>query len=62
MVPTADAVMPAMNEAIAPGIPVVCADADAPSSQRCSFIGASRRSIPCRQTWIPGALSSPGIT
>jgi len=39
MVPMADAVAPAINEAIAAGIPVVCADADAPSSKRYSFIG-----------------------
>ena len=35
----ADSVTPAINQAIAAGIPVVCADADAPSSQRYSFIG-----------------------
>jgi ribose transport system substrate-binding protein len=39
MVPMADAVTPAINQAIAAGIPVVCVDADAPSSQRYSFIG-----------------------
>lgn len=39
MVPMADAVTPAINEAIAAGIPVVCADADAPSSKRYSFVG-----------------------
>jgi ribose/xylose/arabinose/galactoside ABC-type transport system permease subunit/ABC-type sugar transport system substrate-binding protein len=39
MVPMADALTPAINEAIDAGIPVVCADADAPSSRRFSFIG-----------------------
>ena len=39
MVPMADAVTPAIDQAIAAGIPVVCADADAPSSKRYSFIG-----------------------
>jgi ribose transport system substrate-binding protein len=34
-----DALTPAINEAIDAGIPVVCADADAPSSRRYSFIG-----------------------
>jgi ribose/xylose/arabinose/galactoside ABC-type transport system permease subunit/ABC-type sugar transport system substrate-binding protein len=39
MVPMADSVTPAIDEAIAAGIPVVCADADAPSSKRYSFVG-----------------------
>ncbi len=39
MVPMADSLTPAINEAIEAGIPVVCADADAPSSKRYSFIG-----------------------
>jgi ribose transport system substrate-binding protein len=39
MCPMADAATPAIDEAVAAGIPVVCADADAPSSQRYSFIG-----------------------
>ena len=39
MVPVADAVTPAIDKAIAAGIPVVCADADAPSSKRYSFVG-----------------------
>ncbi len=39
MVPVADSVTPAIDEALAAGIPVVCADADAPSSKRYSFIG-----------------------
>jgi ribose/xylose/arabinose/galactoside ABC-type transport system permease subunit/ABC-type sugar transport system substrate-binding protein len=34
-----DALTPAINEAIDAGIPVVCADADAPSSRRYCFIG-----------------------
>lgn len=38
-VPMADSLTPAINEAIDAGIPVVCADADAPSSRRYSFIG-----------------------
>ncbi|MFI5386062.1 MAG: substrate-binding domain-containing protein [Fimbriimonadales bacterium] len=39
MVPMADSLTPAINEAVDAGIPVVCADADAPSSKRYSFIG-----------------------
>jgi ribose transport system substrate-binding protein len=39
MCASADAVTPAINKAIEAGIPVVCADADAPSSKRYSFIG-----------------------
>jgi ribose/xylose/arabinose/galactoside ABC-type transport system permease subunit/ABC-type sugar transport system substrate-binding protein len=35
----ADAVTPAIDKAIEAGIPVVCADSDAPSSKRFSFIG-----------------------
>jgi ribose transport system substrate-binding protein len=35
----ADSVTPAIDKAVEAGIPVVCADADAPSSQRYSFIG-----------------------
>jgi ribose transport system substrate-binding protein len=35
----ADSVSPAIDKAVDSGIPVVCADADAPSSQRYSFIG-----------------------
>jgi ribose transport system substrate-binding protein len=39
MAPMADSCTPAINEAIAAGIPVICADADAPSSQRFCFVG-----------------------
>ena len=39
MCAVADAVTPAIDKAIEAGIPVVCADADAPSSRRYSFIG-----------------------
>ena len=39
MVPMADSVTPAINKAIEAGIPVVCADADAPSSRRYTFVG-----------------------
>ena len=39
MVPMADSVTPAINKAIDAGIPVVCADADAPSSRRYTFVG-----------------------
>lgn len=35
----ADAVSPAIDKAVETGIPVVCADSDAPSSRRYSFIG-----------------------
>jgi ribose transport system substrate-binding protein len=35
----ADAVAPAIDKAVEAGIPVVCADSDAPSSRRFSFIG-----------------------
>jgi len=38
MCAVADAVTPAIDKAIEAGIPVVCADADAPSSKRFSFI------------------------
>jgi len=39
MIPMSDAVTPAIDKAIESGIPVVCADADAPSSKRYSFVG-----------------------
>jgi ribose transport system permease protein len=39
MIPMSDAVTPAIDRAVESGIPVVCADADAPSSKRYSFIG-----------------------
>jgi ribose transport system substrate-binding protein len=39
MIPVADTVSTAINEAIDHNIPVVCADADAPSSNRYCFIG-----------------------
>lgn len=39
MVPMADSVTPAINKALEAGIPVVCADADAPSSKRYTFVG-----------------------
>lgn len=39
MVPMADSVTPAINKALDAGIPVVCADADAPSSRRHTFVG-----------------------
>jgi len=39
MIPMSDSLAPAINEAIDAGIPVVCADADAPSSQRYCFVG-----------------------
>jgi len=39
LVPGSEAVAPAVNEAIAAGIPVVCADNDAPTSQRYAFFG-----------------------
>lgn len=39
MVPMADSVTPAINKALDAGIPVVCADADAPSSKRYTFVG-----------------------
>jgi ribose/xylose/arabinose/galactoside ABC-type transport system permease subunit/ABC-type sugar transport system substrate-binding protein len=39
MVPMSDALTPAIDEAITAGIPVVCADADAPSSKRYAFVG-----------------------
>lgn len=39
MVPMADSVTPAINKALDAGIPVVCADADAPSSRRYTFVG-----------------------
>jgi len=39
VVPVSDAVTPAIDRAVEAGIPVVCADADAPSSKRFSFIG-----------------------
>ncbi len=48
MVPMADSVTPAINQAIAAGIPVVCADADAPSSQRYSFIGTGNYNAGCQ--------------
>jgi ribose/xylose/arabinose/galactoside ABC-type transport system permease subunit/ABC-type sugar transport system substrate-binding protein len=44
MCAVADAVTPAIDKAIEAGIPVVCADADAPSSQRYSFIGTGNYS------------------
>ncbi len=37
--PMSDALTPAINQAVDKGIPVVCADADAPSSKRLAFIG-----------------------
>jgi ribose/xylose/arabinose/galactoside ABC-type transport system permease subunit/ABC-type sugar transport system substrate-binding protein len=40
----ADAVTPAIDKAIEAGIPVVCADSDAPSSKRLSFIGTGNYS------------------
>jgi ribose/xylose/arabinose/galactoside ABC-type transport system permease subunit/ABC-type sugar transport system substrate-binding protein len=39
MVPVADAATPAIDKAIEAGIPVICADADAPSSKRYTFVG-----------------------
>jgi ribose transport system substrate-binding protein len=39
MVPMSDACTPAINKAIEKGIPVICADADAPSSKRFCFVG-----------------------
>ncbi len=39
MVPMSDALTPAINKAIEAGVPVICADADAPSSKRYSFVG-----------------------
>ena len=39
MIPMSDSLAPAINEAIDGGIPVVCADADAPSSKRFCFVG-----------------------
>ena len=48
MVPMADAVTPAIDQAIAAGIPVVCADADAPSSKRYSFIGTGNYNAGCQ--------------
>jgi ribose/xylose/arabinose/galactoside ABC-type transport system permease subunit/ABC-type sugar transport system substrate-binding protein len=39
MIPVADTVSSAINEAIDHGIPVVCADADAPTSRRYCYIG-----------------------
>ena len=39
MIPMSDGVAPAIDRAIESGIPVVCADADAPSSKRYSFVG-----------------------
>ena len=39
MVPMADSLTPAINEAMDAGIPVVCADADAPSSHRYCYVG-----------------------
>jgi len=33
------ALVPSINAAIAAGIPVICVDADVPSSRRLSFIG-----------------------
>lgn len=39
MVPMADSCTPAINKALEAGIPVVCADADAPSSKRYTFVG-----------------------
>jgi ribose transport system substrate-binding protein len=39
VVPMADSLTPAIDKAVAAGIPVICADADAPSSRRYSFVG-----------------------
>ena len=39
MVPMSDGVTPAIDKAVEAGIPVVCADADAPSSKRFCFVG-----------------------
>jgi ribose transport system substrate-binding protein len=39
VVPMSDAVTPAINKAVEAGIPVICADADAPSSKRYAFVG-----------------------
>ncbi|OHB83978.1 MAG: hypothetical protein A2V98_14725 [Planctomycetes bacterium RBG_16_64_12] len=39
VVPMADSVTPAIDKAVEAGIPVVCADADAPSSKRFCFVG-----------------------
>ena len=39
MIPVADTVSSAINEAVAHNIPVVCADADAPSSHRYCYVG-----------------------
>ncbi|HTQ10454.1 MAG TPA: substrate-binding domain-containing protein [Fimbriimonadaceae bacterium] len=39
MIPMSNELTPAINEAVDAGIPVVCADADAPSSKRFSFVG-----------------------
>jgi ABC-type sugar transport system substrate-binding protein len=39
VIPMSDALTPAIDRAIDSGIPVVCADADAPSSKRYSFVG-----------------------
>ncbi len=48
MVPMADSCTPAINEAIAAGIPVICADADAPSSQRFCFVGTGNYNAGCK--------------
>jgi ribose transport system substrate-binding protein len=39
MVPLSDSLTPGINQALEAGIPVLCADADAPSSERYSFVG-----------------------
>ena len=39
IIPVSDGLAPAIDQAIAKGIPVLCVDADAPSSGRHSFVG-----------------------
>lgn len=48
MVPMADSVTPAINKALDAGIPVVCADADAPSSRRYTFVGTGNYHAGCQ--------------
>lgn len=43
------ALVPAINAAIASGVPVVCVDADVPASNRLAFIGTDWREIGMRQ-------------
>ena len=47
MVPVAPSVGPAIDEAIEAGIPVVCADSDAPNSKRYSRIGTGDYNAGC---------------